>query len=115
MSFDCISVWGVFERVVSTLTALRLFVFSSAVGRMWNTRGGSLALSDPGKLCHPIIIPTLPVSSQPAHRGGDHHHGDRLSGLCGGCQREPSSAADGKLFVRVVFLMPSLTSKARLC
>lgn len=70
---------------------------------MWHTGGGSLALGDPGKLCHSIIIPSLPVGSQPAHRGGDHHHGDRLSGLRGSCQGEPPSAADGKLFARMVF------------
>lgn len=72
----------------------------SAVGRMWHTGRGSVALSDPGKLCHPVIIPSLPVCSQPAHRGGGHHHGDRLSGLCWSCQRESSSAADGKSFWR---------------
>lgn len=65
--------------------------------------GGGLALSDPGKLCHPVIIPSLPVGSQPAHRCGDHHHGDWLSGVCGSCQREPPSAADGKLFAKMVF------------
>lgn len=72
---------------------------SSAVGRMWHTGGGSLALSDPGKLCHPIIIPSLTVGSQLAHCSGDNHHGDRLSGLCGSCQREPASTADSKLTV----------------
>lgn len=73
---------------------------SSAVGWMWHTGSGSVALSDPGKLCHPVIIPSLPVCCQPAHRGGGHHHGDRLSGLCWSCQRESSSAADGKSFWR---------------
>lgn len=71
---------------------------SSAVGRMWHPGCGSVALSDPGKLCHPVIIPSLPVCSQPPHRGGDHHHGDWLSGVCRSCQREPSSAVDGKYF-----------------
>lgn len=74
---------------------------SSAAGRMRDPGSGGVAVGDPGKLCHPIIIPSLPVSSQPAHRGGDHHHGDWLSGLRGSCQREPSSAAHGKLFVRM--------------
>lgn len=78
------------------------FCVSPVVGRMWYTGGWSLALCDPRKLCYPVIIPSLAVSSQPAHCGGDHHHGDRLSGLCGSCQREPSSAADGKLFARMV-------------
>lgn len=76
---------------------------SSAVGRMWHTGRGGLALSDPGKLCHPVIIPSLPVCSQPAHRGGDHHHGYRLSRVCRSCQRESSSAADGKWFFQEVF------------
>lgn len=81
---------------------------------MWHTRGGRLALGDPGKLCHPVIIPSLPVGSQPAHRGGNHHHGDRLSGMCGSCQREPSSAADGKLSDRVAFeAIADFKNKAR--
>lgn len=82
---------------------------SSAVGRMWHTGRGSLALSDPGKLCHPVIIPSLPVCSQPAHRRGDHHHGYWLSRVCRSCQRESSSAADGKWFFPGRFLVLSLT------
>ncbi|KAF0042892.1 hypothetical protein F2P81_004229 [Scophthalmus maximus] len=62
-------------------------------GRMRHTGGGGLALGDPGELCHPVIIPSLPVSGQPAHCSRDYHHGDRLSGLRGRCQGEPSSAA----------------------
>lgn len=68
---------------------------------MWHTGGGGLAFSDPGKLCHPIIIPSLPVGSQLAHCSGDNHHGDRLSRLCGSRQREPASTADSKLKARI--------------
>lgn len=75
---------------------------SSAVGRMWHPGGGSLALGDPGKLRHPVIIPSLPVSGQPADRSGNHYHGDWLPGLCWSCQREPSSVADGELFAWMV-------------
>lgn len=83
---------------------------------MWNTRGGSVALGDPGKLCHPVIISSLPVSCQPAHRSGDHHHGDWLSGLRGSCQRKPSSAADCEYLSewhRTLFLLAS-TLRSRL-
>lgn len=97
-----ISVCVLFDLVIR-LTALRLSLFSIAAGRMWYTGGGGLALSDPGKLCHPIIIPALPLSSQSAHRRWDHHNGNRLSGLRGRRQREPSSAADSKSFVTVCF------------
>lgn len=58
--------------------------------------GRGLALGDPGQLCHAVILPSLPVGSQPAHRGGNHHHGDWMSWMRGSCQRESSSAAYGK-------------------
>jgi len=74
----------------------RLFRVSSAVGRMRHSGSGRLALGNPGKLCHPVIIPSLPVGSQLAHRGGHCHHGDRLFGLRGRRQREPPPAAHGK-------------------
>lgn len=64
---------------------------------MWHPGGRNMALSDPGKLCHAVIIPSFFVGSQSAHRSGDNHHGDRMSGLRGSCQRKPPSAAGGEL------------------
>lgn len=85
---------------VSLLTALCV-CDSSTVGRMWRAGRWGLALGDPGQLCHAVIVPSLSVGSQSAHHSGDDHHGDRLSGLCGSCQRKPSSAADGKSFAKL--------------
>lgn len=85
---------------------------SPAAGRMWHTGGGGLALSDPGKLCHPIIISSLSVSSKPAHHSGDDHYGDWLPGVCGSRQRKPPFAADGKLFARMTVCAVDFKHKA---
>lgn len=66
------------------------------VGRMWDPGGRGLALGDPGKLCHAVVLPSLPVGSQPAHRSGNDHHGDWVSWMRGSCQRESSPASYGK-------------------
>lgn len=57
--------------------------------------GRGLALGDPGKLRHALLVPSLPVGSQPAHRGGDDHHGDWVSWMRRSCQRESPPASDG--------------------
>lgn len=79
--------------------------FFLTVGRMWDPGGRGLALGDPGKLCHAVVLPSLPVGSQPAHRGGNHHHGDWLSRMRGSCQGESSPASYGK-WQRVLLLWP---------
>lgn len=66
------------------------------VGRMRDPGGRGLALGDPGKLCHAVVLPSLPVGSQPAHRCGNHHHGDWVPWMRGSCQRESSPASYGK-------------------
>lgn len=82
---------------VSLCAAFRLkSCLFPTVGRMWDPGGRGLALGDPGKLCHAVVLPSLPVGSQPAHRSGNHHHGDWLSWMRGSCQRESSSASYGK-------------------
>lgn len=75
------------------------------VGRMWYPGGRGLALGDPGKLCHVVVLPSLPVGSQPAHRSGNDHHGDWVSWMRGSCQRESSPASYGK-YQRVLSLWP---------
>ena len=70
--------------------------FSALVGGLWNTRSGGVAVGDPGELCHTLIIPPLPVSSQSPDCSGDDYYGDWVPWLRRSCQRKPSYVVECK-------------------
>lgn len=102
------------HRMLACTRLTLLVLSSSTVGGLWHPGGGSVAVSDPGQLCHSVLIAAVAVGRQPAHRRGNHHHGDRLPGLRGSCQREPASAAHCKIYLKGLFFW-FFTFRSTLC
>ena len=87
-----------------------LLLLSLTVGGLWNTGRGGMAVSDPGQLCHTLLIPPIPLSSQSTHCGRDHHHGDWLPRLCRSCQRKSSAVAEREYLPLLMTKIPLIIS-----
>ena len=88
----CKCIYFFFDILNCVLTCFLCSV--SSAGRVWHTGRGGVAVGDPGQLRHAVVLPALPLRGQPAHRRGNHRHGDRLPGLRRRRQGEPADPPD---------------------
>ena len=100
-NFDCMKIEVVTNFFLlfpffSHFLFLPLYVSVWAARGLWDTGRGGVAVSDPGKLCHPLLLTALPLCCQPPRRRGDHHHGDWLPGMHRSCERKPTTVVECK-------------------